>query len=408
MFRKKKTQSSEELNNAQIVASVETLKKEIAVLKGIQSAMPDPYYVRDLDYNILVWPDSMAKMTGYTESEAKQLKCYQMFKACVCPPNMDCPTDGCIRSRQFLRDVAVDVYHKDGSVIHSLVSNAGVYDEDGNVLAAVEIVKDNTTVKRCMDNIAPIIAELEAKAEELIDDISKAENIAQRVNSNASETLKSVKDGGAVGQNASDKAIKSQKHADMVQEKLKTINDSMYSTQEKILILKEKSENIIEFVKEIQSISVHTNLLALNASVEAARAGDAGKGFAVVADEVKNLSSRSNTAAGSIEEAVQDIVSLIHSTTKSFEETGKDLGQGTQTIIELLQFVGEINSSISAILSSMNIMESIATTTFGLGADQSNMLNQVHSVSESLSTIADGLTMEFDRVFKAVQKVDMG
>ena len=408
MFRKKKVQSNEELNLARINASVDALKSEVALLKGIQSAMPDPYYVRDLDYNILLWPDSIAKMMGYTAEEAKRLKCYQMFKACVCPPLNDCPTDGCIRSRQFLRDVAVDVYHKDGSVIHSLVSNAGVYDEAGNVLAAVEIVKDNTIVKRCMDSIAPIISELESKAEELKQDISEAENIAQRVNSNASETLRSVKDGGNVGLNASEKAIKSQKYADMVQENLKTINDSMQSTQEKILILKEKSENIIEFVKEIQSISVHTNLLALNASVEAARAGDAGKGFAVVADEVKNLSSRSNAAAGSIEEAVQDIVSLIQKTTKSFEETGKDLVQGTQTIIELLQFVGEINSSIGAILSSMNIMESIATTTFGLGTDQSNMLNQVHSVSESLSTIADGLTLEFNKVFKAVQKVDMG
>jgi PAS domain S-box-containing protein len=104
-------------------------KLEVAHLKAIQSAMPDPYYIRDMNYNIVLWPDAIAKLTGYSEAEAKKLKCYEIFKACVCPPVSECPTQNCIKVKQFLRDVAVDVYHKSGTTIHSLVSNAGVYDK---------------------------------------------------------------------------------------------------------------------------------------------------------------------------------------------------------------------------------------------------------------------------------------
>ena len=64
----------------------EELELEIAKLKGVQSAMPDPYYIRDMDYNITFWPDSIARLTGFSAAEAKNLKCYDIFRACVCPP----------------------------------------------------------------------------------------------------------------------------------------------------------------------------------------------------------------------------------------------------------------------------------------------------------------------------------
>ncbi len=48
------------------------LKEENAILKGIQAAMPDPYFVRDMDYNIILWPKEIEKVTGYSEKEAKK------------------------------------------------------------------------------------------------------------------------------------------------------------------------------------------------------------------------------------------------------------------------------------------------------------------------------------------------
>ncbi|MCL2064519.1 MAG: methyl-accepting chemotaxis protein [Candidatus Cloacimonetes bacterium] len=408
MFKKKNTQFSELHNDSVKSEQINTLKTENAVLKGIQSAMPDPYYVRDMDYNILIWSDAIAQLMGYSFDEAKNLKCYQIFKACVCPPLSDCPTQGCVKSKQFLKDVAVDVYHKDGSTIHSLVSNAGIYDEDGNVVGAVEIVKNNTVMKNYMENIGQIVESIETDAGHLSSAISKAENISQTVNEKASISLSNIKIGAKIGNEASLKAGQSSKYADSVRENLNTINESMKVSHDKVLGLKKKSESIIEFVKVIQSISLQTNLLALNASIEAAHAGDVGKGFSVVADGIRELSKNSNESAQSIENTIQDIITLVQETMASFNVTEHDLEIGTKNISELLVFVQEINSSVKELLSNMEIIENAATITSKLGNEQSIMISEIHTYGVDLSKIAETLTSEFERVSNAVQKKDMG
>ncbi len=84
-------------------------------------------------------------------------------------------------------------------------------------------------------------------------------------------------------------------------------NRSTDATQEAILKLEEKSISIGSFVETITSIANQTNLLSLNASIEAARAGDQGRGFAVVANEIRKLAEESNQAAVEIQEIVQSI-----------------------------------------------------------------------------------------------------
>jgi PAS domain-containing protein len=104
--------TSEKESNNEVNALKNKLKDmeaKVAQLQGIQSAMPDPYYVRDMDYNIIIWPDVIAKLTGYSGSEARKMKCYDIFRAAVCPPQGQCPTQHCIMSKQFLSDVAVHV-----------------------------------------------------------------------------------------------------------------------------------------------------------------------------------------------------------------------------------------------------------------------------------------------------------
>jgi len=186
IFKKtNKEPESQILNSPQTSELMDIVKKqesEIAYLKAIQSAMPDPYYIRDMDYNVVFWPESIAKLMGYTEAEAKKMKCYDIFKAHVCPPKMDCPTQNCIKVKQFLKDVAVDVYHKNGSTVHTLVSNAGVYDKDGNTIGAVEIVKDNTVIQSSMNSIGQIIKNIESASSDLNVSIDKTENISKKVN----------------------------------------------------------------------------------------------------------------------------------------------------------------------------------------------------------------------------------
>lgn len=297
--KKQKNNDNEPLREYQ--DKIEELKREISLLKGVQSSMPDPYYIRDMDYNIVFWSKAIAQLTGYSESEAKSLKCYEMFKACVCPPNSECPTQGCVINHNFLKDVAVDVCRKDGTIIHTLVSNAGVYDDDGTPIGAVEVVKDNTKIQNLMSFVDSTTKQLSA------------------------ETSASVK------------------------ESMQRVNDSMQYSADKIATLKQKTETIIKIVSIIENIASQTNLLALNASIEAARAGEAGKSFEVVAGEVKKLAQSSAMSAQDIKETIQEIITLMKAVTDSLNVTEKDFDLSSNNISELLEFVNELREKFDSI-----------------------------------------------------------
>lgn len=90
------------------------------------------------------------------------------------------------------------------------------------------------------------------------------------------------------------------------------INEEASSSMEAAHVLDKTASGISQLVSSIQEISDQTNLLALNAAIEAARAGEAGRGFAVVADEVRNLASKTHSASEQVEDLVRKVLEQTH------------------------------------------------------------------------------------------------
>jgi methyl-accepting chemotaxis protein len=209
-------------------------------------------------------------------------------------------------------------------------------------------------------------------------------------------------------QTVSERAGESSKYINSVQANMNNINESMKFSVSNIMSLKQKSEMIIEFIKMIQEISSKTNLLAINASIEAAHAGESGRGFKVVADGIRELSKNSNESAQSINNTVKDINELIKETTTSFNVTEKDVESGSNTISDLLVFLNGIADSIKELMNTIGTIDTATAVTSRLIGEQNESVADVSSISNELSDIAKKLTLEFEIVFNAIQHTDIG
>ena len=187
------------------------------------------------------------------------------------------------------------------------------------------------------------------------------------------------------------------------------IAEAVKASAARVQDLGEKSEKIGEIIEVINDIADQTNLLALNAAIEAARAGEHGRGFAVVADEVRTLAERTTQATGQVSSSIQEIqdgtggaVGPIHESLARAEK-GVDLaneaGGALQTILESNRQLGSMIQGIAA------ATEEQAQTSTEMSRSVEEILASTREVTEGAqrsSTEADELN---DRVHQLQQNI---
>jgi len=167
---------------------------------------------------------------------------------------------------------------------------------------------------------------------------------------------------------------------------MKRIADSVKSSASTVVELGQKSDQIGAIVGTIQDIADQTNLLALNAAIEAARAGEQGRGFAVVADEVRALAERTTKATKEISEMIKVIQKNTQTAVSAMEEGVAEVQNGTDEAARSGEALRKIQDEINAV----NLqVQQIATAAEEQTATTSEISGNMHQITDVVNVTVD-------------------
>lgn len=187
----------------------------------------------------------------------------------------------------------------------------------------------------------------------------------------------------------------------------KEMQNQMHIVSQVSSALAEETEEIVKFLVVIKNMTEQTNLLALNAAIEAARAGEAGRGFAVVADEVRTLATKTQASASEIEQSIDNLqtesgrVVLAVNKCKVCAEDGAQATHDTQEIFAQVQGAVEKMQAMSTSIASASEEQSLVTTK--IKEDIDNVFKFSDSISLSAKASQNASKWSSDTVTKLNQ-----
>ena len=258
--------------------------------------------------------------------------------------------------------------------------------------ASAAVASASTEISSSTEEMAAGAQEQSSQAAEVATAVEEMTKTLGETNGNirkVSDGAKSAKDGASEGGAVVEDTIKG----------MKRISDVVNQSADQVKVLGASSEKIGEIVSVINDIADQTNLLALNAAIEAARAGEQGRGFAVVADEVRKLAERTSKATKEIASMIKQIQSDTNQAVASMDKGTEEVGKG----ISLAEKAGQM---IQGIVGSAESISDMVSQIAAASEQQASASEQISKNVEAISTVTQESASGVQQIAKTAEDLN--
>ncbi|ENO88070.1 methyl-accepting chemotaxis protein [Thauera linaloolentis] len=283
-------------------------------------------------------------------------------------------------------------------------------DEIGRLLGAIDAMRESlrTTIGEARDASARLsasaedlgkgVSELEASVDAQSTEASNIAASVEEVTVSIGEVASRTNEASAAARESDTKAREGREVLRKLEQAIDQVSAVVRTASEGIGNLAEESKKISAIVNVIKDIADQTNLLALNAAIEAARAGEQGRGFAVVADEVRKLAERTSQSTGeitamvdTIQQSTGQVVARIDEGVSAVSRSvdhAREAGGSIESLLAIARQVSELISDIDLALRE----QTEASTVVARSVEQiANSAEQIHTVTTASSRSAESL-----------------
>ncbi len=271
-------------------------------------------------------------------------------------------------SQGFVKDYPLTIRHTSGRLTDVLYNAAGYMRESGKMQGVFAAARDITERKQAEENLRTVNQQVQEAANVLASSVgdilaltTQLASVSAETAASVSETTSTVEEVKQTAQMASERSLSvsesAQKAVNVARqgsaavartvEGINHIKELMESVAEAIVRLSEQSQAIGEIITAVSDLAQQSNLLAVNAAIEASKAGEQGKGFAVVAQEIKSLADQSKQATGQVRAILGDIQKATSASVMAAEQVSKAVDGGVKQAAESGESIRKLADSIA-------------------------------------------------------------
>ena len=297
---------------------------------------------------------------------------------------------------QSMKDFAASMRKMINDIVNASETLQGQAESSSTVSGG--LYEASLTQSKTIDNLNETVDQLSASVQEIAENATSLAMVVSETKDSSMEAEQKMNETVTVAESGKSDMEK-------VGEAMNVIQSSINSLQESIDEVGTASSEINNIVSMIGEIADETNLLALNASIEAARAGDAGRGFAVVASEIGGLADDSNKSVQKIQGLIDQVTSLVAETVEKAKQSVDEISSSSELVNQAVNTFDTIydniinaNHVVNNMASSMSQVESVATNVAAITEEQAASAEVISGNAGNIAAESQNITNDSEKV----------